>query len=768
MARRLHLHASAGASGALLAVASAPGPFGPLAFVALVPAFRLLFQAPTPGCAAYAGFVVGLVHMAIGYGWALAASFRIGIVAALGTALVILALAAACGGLFAALAAVARRSPLAALAVAPGLWVAVEYARSQEWVVAAPWNHLGYALADHPALAAGAAYAGVYGLSFWIVATSAVLVALPRLGSRARAAWLCVLCLPALPGIAAREGDERDSVRVVAVQPHLSDAERRDPARFQINLASLIGLSHGALGAGADLVAWPESAYQRLAGARSDAFLTAIAHDLETPILTGVWSAPEAGRSWRNAAVLEPGDGGPRGVAEKRHLVAVYERAPGGPVSRALARLGLWSGWFEPGREGAPLALPRRGASAVPTGVLVCFDASFPELARGLRRDGARIVVAIANEVGTGAWSAALHVRATRLRAIENAVPIVRVANTGPSLWIDARGRIAASLPQGRAAAGAHRLALAGSPPPFVRIGERAVVGAAAALTALVIFAALSGPRAERTLRHTKEGETQMLHWVRTGLLAIALACAGAPAAATDGGSAAPPAPPPDGTDGERARAAVVPPEESYYEAAAAELGVSDGELRAASAAGLPTALHVVEATGRVTYRTLASGAQKVRIEMGERPHEQVDAVYDLVLALPLPIGFTSDAWRIAIQKGSLNDADPLYYAGERVRLKRNLPLESTWLPVLAGARDGLPDLAGSGYEWTFWDTIVRYDPRAGATVQGFGALTYEVKNPVEALDPEDPRNAAYLITWVPALDASVPPYTLRLDVAAP
>ena len=36
------------------------------------------------------------------------------------------------------------------------------------------------------------------------------------------------------------------------------------------------------------------------------------------------------------------------------------------------------------------------------------------------------------------------------------------------------------------------------------------------------------------------------------------------------------------------------------------------------------------------------------------------------------------------------------------------------------------------------------------------------------APDPEDERNAAYVITWIPTLDPSVPPFTIRLDVRPP
>jgi len=230
------------------------------------------------------------------------------------------------------------------------------------------------------------------------------------------------------------------------------------------------------------------------------------------------------------------------------------------------------------------------------------------------------------------------------------------------------------------------------------------------------------------------------------------LALAPAAASAVDGGSA---------TGGGSLTAG-----SSYYEEAAGDTAALSRAT--AGAGGLPTALHVVEAAGGVEYRSAAAGSWEVEVRVAERPHERVDAVYDLVLALPLPAGSGSDVWRIAVREGSRGASAAAVYAGEKVTLKRNATLEASWLPLLVGARDGLPDLAGSGYEWTLWDTIVRYDASVGPTLQGFATVRYAADPSLAAPDPEDSRNAAYVITWIPALGASVPPFTLRLDVAAP
>jgi apolipoprotein N-acyltransferase len=475
-------------SGALLAAASVPGPLGPLAGLALAPLLAALVAGVAPGRAARAGFWTGLVYAGVGYGWVPLAGAR--------PALAYLFLLPLLAGVVAAfafgVAFVAARSPGLALLAAPGLWVALEYARTQEWVVAVPWLHLGYGLAEWPALIQGASVVGLYGLSFWIVAANAAVVAWPRLRAGPRALLVGLLAAPLVPGLPPLAGpdDAAETLAVAVAQPALPDALRHDGARLPRNLGQLLGLSEQALRGRADLIVWPESAYQRSLGSAGDAFLAALAHSLGVPLLTGVWRPPGPGRdAWRNAAVLALGDGRTVPVAEKIHPVVLFERAPAGALGRALARWGIGWGRFGRGAPAEPVLLPRRDGRPVPIGAIVCIDASYPEIPRHLRAAGARLLVSVANEAATGTWSSRLQERAARLRAVENRVPIVRAANTGPSSWIDDRGHVVASLPAARSAAGARTLVLAGAPPPFVALGDAPVV-LAAALSALAAGAA--------------------------------------------------------------------------------------------------------------------------------------------------------------------------------------------------------------------------------------------------------------------------------------
>ena len=63
------------------------------------------------------------------------------------------------------------------------------------------------------------------------------------------------------------------------------------------------------------------------------------------------------------------------------------------------------------------------------------------------------------------------------------------------------------------------------------------------------------------------------------------------------------------------------------------------------------------------------------------------------------------------------------------------------------------------------WDAIIRYDARYGDTIQAFADVPYSTDVDVAPPDPSDERLKAYLVTWIPDLDASVPPFAIRIDV---
>ncbi|MCB2100903.1 MAG: hypothetical protein KDE22_08550, partial [Rhodobacterales bacterium] len=72
-----------------------------------------------------------------------------------------------------------------------------------------------------------------------------------------------------------------------------------------------------------------------------------------------------------------------------------------------------------------------------------------------------------------------------RLRAVEEGLPVVRVANSGISAFIDAHGRVLSSLPLGAAGVLDGALPVALDPPPYARLGN--VIPAMVGLMLIII-----------------------------------------------------------------------------------------------------------------------------------------------------------------------------------------------------------------------------------------------------------------------------------------
>jgi apolipoprotein N-acyltransferase len=391
----------------------------------------------------------------------------------------VLVVAASLAAWCAAVAWLRERDRALALALAPVLWVAVEFARSRG-ALGYPWHHLGYALASFPSLIQLASIGGIYLISLWIAAVNAVPVALRDAPRRALVGVGALVAGPLAFGLQeARAPETGETVRIAAVQPHVAEPGRTVPERFDTNLRALLDLTDEALRGDPDLVVWPESAYERTVGAEGDPFLGAIARHFETPLLTGVWRLASGSSApvHNSAALVDPG-GEISFAGDKVHPVPFYEGTPATLLERTLARFVPWPGRFQAGERPALAHLERRGAPPLTLGVVICLDSSYPGLARDLRRRGARLLVEISNESLTGEWSARQHALVSRLRAVENGLPLVRVGNIGPSEWIDRSGRVLARMAAGATGADVAAVPLAGDPPPYVILGDAPVFAA--------------------------------------------------------------------------------------------------------------------------------------------------------------------------------------------------------------------------------------------------------------------------------------------------
>jgi apolipoprotein N-acyltransferase len=459
------------ASGLLLGVAALPWDLGFLAAVGVAPLLAVLVARTTLREAWMAGFLCGVGWFGIGFAWmpvVAGANWRTWLLFVAFVPVASLSCVA-----FALAAASLRRLGVAAqLAAAPLLWVWTEDHQAIWLDGGLPWLRLGHGLGAWPVAMQPAALGGVALLSAWLVAANVVCVPGTWIGAHARRCLAVALLVPLLiGGVRSARVDATEALRVGAVQPGVPQHEKFDAAHFDAHLRRLLVLSEGAVRNGADLVVWPESAYERLLDPSAfDPFLAAAVRDLGVPVVAGVRrreAAASGSPSERNAAVVLDADGVLRGVVDKRYPVPVFEAEPRSAWSLALARRGFWPGRLRAGAAPAPVSLD----PGTTVGVAVCFDMADGELVRALRREGARILVTPANEAFSGAWTAVAQARIARLRAVESGVPVVRVSNSGRSEWIDDRGNVVGFLPAGARASGVRAVALATEPTPFARAG---------------------------------------------------------------------------------------------------------------------------------------------------------------------------------------------------------------------------------------------------------------------------------------------------------
>ncbi len=483
-----------GAVGALAGLGQAPVSLPWATLAALGLAVSILLRAQTPGRAAALGWATGTGYFAATLFWIVEPFFvdatRHGWMAPF-------ALAGMAGGL--ALFWAAAWGVAAWLVPRGGLWrglawavalTAAEAARSYV-MTGFPWALAGHVWAGWAPMHLGA-LAGPIGLTLLTALAPGVLVPLMSRPGRAAAAllpfaaayglgaWLGAQPLPA-------EGD-RPVLRLV--QPNAPQHLKWNPDWAPVFFARQLELTAagpGELGAPA-LVIWPETAVPYLLNSAAPALERVAAAASGGPVILGI-QRTEGVRAY-NSMVRVGAGGTVEDIYDKHHLVPFGEYMPLPGLMRTLGLRAFTAqeGYgYSPG-SGAALLEPGAGLGrALP---LICYEAIFPQDLRAApgRADW---ILQITNDAWFGTLSGPYqHLAQARLRAVEQGLPLVRVANTGVSAVIDARGQIVASLPLGQAGHLDAALPAALPPTVYARLGDLPVL--------LVLAAALAGLLARR------------------------------------------------------------------------------------------------------------------------------------------------------------------------------------------------------------------------------------------------------------------------------
>jgi apolipoprotein N-acyltransferase len=524
--RRVLLALSAGAGGAL-----AMPPFGalPALAVSLTVAVWLLDGASAEGrslsatlrSAALAGWIWGFGYFVAGLWWLGAAFLVEADLFAWAMPLGVLGLPAVLAVFPALSFALARAlwSPGAARLFAFAFGLA-----SSEWLrghlfTGFPWNILGMALGQNLWLMQAASVVGLYGLTV----LSVILCSAPATWGtgvtgreRAGPTVAAVLAVAALTAFGAFRlpSDPAPTVAGVALrimQPNVPQDAKFNPANRDDIMRRYLALSGRAPSpramAAGDVthLIWPESAFPFLLE-RDATALGQIAALLPpgTTLITGAARAEEPGPEeerarYYNAVQVLTDDGTIAASYDKAHLVPFGEYLPGafeallrGLSLREFVRV---PGGFEPGGTRSALVVP----GLPPVAATICYEAIFPGavLPSGPRPE---LILNVTNDAWFGNTPGPRqHFAQSRLRAVEEGVPLVRAANSGISAVVDPYGRVIGALPLDVADVLDSSLPRAIPPTPFSLFGN-VLFGAMVLACALVAVLARRAPWPVSTL----------------------------------------------------------------------------------------------------------------------------------------------------------------------------------------------------------------------------------------------------------------------------
>lgn len=373
------------------------------------------------------------------------------------------------------------------------LWTLLEWVRA--WIFTGfPWNLLGYVWSPSPAMLQTASIAGVYGLSMITVLAAAMpaLLGDPSGNSLKRRLALVVACTGLLPvalfaygtvrlGSAPLPGTETVAdIRLRIVQANIPQQLKWQADQRLPNLQKHVAMSRqpAADGIPPTHVIWPETAVPFFLGNDDGARrLAAAAAPADGLLITGAPRSEQitagAGprRFWNSVHAIDS-TAAIQATYDKSHLVPFGEYVPLRgilPIDKVVPG----QGDFTPGPGRRSLRL----TGLPPASVLVCYEAIFPGAAVD-RADRPRWILNLTNDAwfGQGAGPRQ-HFAISRMRAVEEGLPLVRAANTGISAVVDPYGRILARLDTGRTGILDSGLPVALEDPPlFARLGDRTMI----------------------------------------------------------------------------------------------------------------------------------------------------------------------------------------------------------------------------------------------------------------------------------------------------
>lgn len=366
-----------------------------------------------------------------------------------------------------------------------------------------PWNTLGMIFMPTPMFMQTASLVGLYGVTFLTVfvgSAPAIFApgadAYPGTGTRKPRRMRRVLAASFVFTVAhvgygfvvlsnAKE-EMQPGINLRIVQPGLLQSEKWEPENEPEIMQRYFDLSNADRGPKAASVAsfthiiWPESAFPFVLTQRRDV-LASIASMLPsgTTLITGAMrlevaaDAPNGRRIFNSLYAIDD-DGEIAAAYDKTRLLPFGEFLPFQDIleSAGLQQLTQLRGGFAQGSRRSTIAF-----GATPAFLpLICYEVIFPGRVRG-SGEAPQWIVNVTNDAWFGETAGPhQHAHQTRIRAVEEGLPVARAANSGISMIVDSYGRVVSSLGLGERGVVDGPLPQSVGPTTFARIGNMTVI----------------------------------------------------------------------------------------------------------------------------------------------------------------------------------------------------------------------------------------------------------------------------------------------------
>lgn len=370
-----------------------------------------------------------------------------------------------------------KKNPVFQLFILVCFWISFEFLHFR-WDLSWSWMTLGHALTSAPQMIQYAEFTGVLGISAFILIANILVYGWVRelhllrikgiiVFGLSTVVWifLPIILNPIILNPNRKIFQPTGTAKIKVVQPCIDPFQkfklqtREDQMRIFEKLTQVPDLT------GIDLVVFPETAlpkYYVAAEMKNERMLQGLWSIIESskvPVLTGISELryfPDSAHApvsahisndgrWydhcNSSVVLGPN--GPYGAYQKSKLVPLVERMPFLEYLTFLRdyNIDLGGGFSS---YGLPEKVsPVKVNEKITVGMMICYESEFGDFVRRQTKQGANLLVVITNDGWWGNSSGYIqHAGLSVIRAIENRRCIARSANTGRSLFVDAKGQI--------------------------------------------------------------------------------------------------------------------------------------------------------------------------------------------------------------------------------------------------------------------------------------------------------------------------------------